>query len=207
MWKKGNVHVRNVDENVDDLGVYLSSQFSDVSLENMIKYNIPFDEEDAKCVEVTNGKKLDTPMYFIKYGIANLILPGFIILRLSINLKKSTKEKKKRYEARKEVGYRIPTYKSSLKLTVENDEKSFSDIIVKEYYNIKRFSRITSPNEKDLEMLNPIETYRKNEEREIWKCMKNLKSLTQMVMISNVSTLIYMKLSIVYRYYTLFSYD
>lgn len=163
LWGKGSIDVSKIDKNVDDLGVYLSSQFCDIPMEDMDKYNIPYEIKDVKIVDEIDGKKLDKPRYFVKNGIANLIPPGFRILRPSRGLKKvSNIERKKYHEYKKSVGYIAPTFKSVLRLTLEDKKQSWSNIIVKEFYNLKRLSLTRGPSEKDYEVLR----YLKNQEKE-----------------------------------------
>lgn len=168
IWGKGNVDVQELWGDVDNLGVYLSSEFYDVPLEEMKKYNIPYNERDVKRVDVINGKKLDEPRYFVKNGILNLVPTGFRICRPSRNLKKPTVEEMKYYEAIKnEVGDISPTYKSSLKLTLDDKDKGWTNFIVKEYYNLKRTSSYNGPNEEYLEVLNQIKKYKRDDERSL----------------------------------------
>ena len=166
MWGKGEIHIEKVYGNIDNLGVYLSSQICDVPMEEMDKYNIPYEIKDVKIIDTINGEKLDEPRYFVKNGIANIIPPGFRILRTSRNLEKKTVEVMKYHEARKEVGYRNPIYKSSLKITLNDKKKGFTNFIVREYYNLKRVISC-SPNKKDLEALDYIKDLEEREEKEL----------------------------------------
>lgn len=168
MWGKGNVDVEKVYGDVDNLGVYLSSHLCDLPLEECQKYNIPYDDKDIKTVWVVDGKELDKPRYFVKNGIANLIPPGFRILRPSRNLVKPSRERMKYYEAKKEVEYSDPTFTSVLKLTLEDKKRGFTNFIVNEFYNLKRTPNSRGPSKKDLEVLKYLENLDKKEE-ENWK--------------------------------------
>ncbi len=175
MWGKGNIDVKKIDKNVNNLGLYLASQICDLSLDVMKKYNIPYNERDVKCVWIENGKKLDKPKYYVKNGIANLIPPGFRILRISRNLKKPDKERMMYYQAKKIVGYRDPTYITALKLTLDNKISSWTNFIVNEFYNLKQ-TKPRSPSKKDLEVLKYLENLN-NKEKEMWKQYEKSKAL------------------------------
>jgi len=166
IWPHGNFDVRKINGKADDLGAYLASHLYDLPLEEVEKYNIPYDKRDVKEVTIDSKTR-----YFVKNAISSLIPTGFKILRPSRNLKKPTKEKKEYHEARKEVEYNDPT--SSQAYGFYNTNGNQYNRIVHLEFNLVRETNNSGPTLKDLEAIKLLEKL-KAEELEILKSCENL---------------------------------
>ena len=153
LWEQGNTWTQNIDENIDNIGAYLTAYIGDLDAEeidpktmktieaNLKKQGKTLKDFDIKEITEIQGQKLGIPKRFIKGARLYLYPPKFNIYRASKGIKSPEKQYLYYYEAIKKVGNTEPTYKTTFRISSYNESKSycnFSDVISYEYYNIKR---------------------------------------------------------------------
>ena len=149
LWAKGFTTTRKVDNNIDNIGAYLTAYLGDLELTDENIKELERQGADIKHLEIkvikeneviykTESEETEKPKKFIKGARLYMYPPKFNIYRISKGIKKPKKSYTFYYKALKKVGHREPTYKSTYSIT---DNKEYSDIISYEYYNIKREKR------------------------------------------------------------------
>lgn len=150
IWGHGFTKTQQLNNNIDNLGAYLSAHISDVSIEEADELNIDYNESDIKEVKVIDGKTLNNPKYFIKGARLNLYPPRFRLYRTSRGIKLPEKEYLTYKEAKEKIGLTEPTYSKSILLT--DIDGQFNSKIIYEHYNTKRkkYSKKTNKVNKDI---------------------------------------------------------
>lgn len=136
IWGHGFTKTQKLDNRIDNIGAYLSAHISDIEIEEAGVLGLEYNVDDVKKVTEIDGKKLDTPKYFIKGARLSLYPPGFNLYRTSRGIKKPVKEYMSYKQAKEKIGLDQPTYSKSIKLT-DTDGK-FSNKITYEHYNMRR---------------------------------------------------------------------
>ena len=136
IWGNGFTKTQQLNNNIDNLGAYLSAHISDVSIEEAEELNINYDEVDIKEVNYIDGKKINNPKYFIKGARLSLYPPNFRLYRTSRGIKQPEKEYLTYKEAKEKIGLAEPTYSKSIQLT--DIDGQFNSKIIYEHYNTKR---------------------------------------------------------------------
>ncbi|MFA5603801.1 MAG: hypothetical protein WDA12_02980 [Bacilli bacterium] len=142
MWGHGYTYIQSLYGNVDNLGVYFTAILSDLPIEDAKSINIDYEDKDIKEIwyDVKAGKRLKSPKCYVKGARLHLYPPKFRIYRGSRGLKKPAEEKTTYSKAKEKVGSAIPTYVSAFRIT--DKDKKWSNLIIKEYYNSKRFPEV-----------------------------------------------------------------
>ena len=134
IWGNGFTKTQQLNNNIDNLGAYLSAHVSDVSIEEADELNINYNESDIKEVNYINGEKVNK--YFIKGARLSLYPPNFRLYRTSRGIKQPEKEYLTYKEAKEKIGLAEPTYSKSIQLT--DIDGQFNSKIIYEHYNTKR---------------------------------------------------------------------
>jgi len=125
LWGQGFVKVTDIDENIDNIGLYLTVYLTDVELtpENSCK------DMDIKTVEIDGKKKR-----FIKGGRLKMYPPKFRLFRYSKGLKMPESEVIREHELQMRVKDCPITYENAVELTLEDGDTL---TIYYRYYNLK----------------------------------------------------------------------
>ena len=141
MWNKGYVKVSPLYGNVDNLGAYFTAHLSDLPIDecNMTYNEMVENHLFVKEVyyDAETGKELREPKYYVKGARLKYYPPNFRIYRPSRGLKKPVREKMEYRQALKKVGSDIPTFSSTIQ--VKDDDGNELNIVVRKYYNSRRF--------------------------------------------------------------------
>lgn len=140
LWQQGFTKTNKLD-NIDNIGAYLTAYLGDMEFteENMLelqKQGLNVSQMALKEVNEIEGIKLKKPKSFIKGGRLYMYPPKFNLYRISRGIKKPIKEYHSYHVAKEKAGLRLPTYTKGIKIS--DTENSFDNIIIYEYYNIKR---------------------------------------------------------------------
>ena len=136
IWGNGFTKTQQLNNNIDNLGAYLSAHISDIEIDEATKLDINYNESDIKEVKYINGKKTNNPKYFIKGARLSFYPPNFKLYRTSRGIKQPEKEYLTYKEAKEKIGLAEPTYSKSIQLT--DIDGQFNSKIIYEHYNTKR---------------------------------------------------------------------
>ena len=136
IWGHGNINVKKVDENVDNLGAYLTSHLSNMPLEEAKEIGIEYTDKAIKEIRKENGVMLDNPKYIVKGARLRFYPPDFNLYRTSRGIKPPKKKIMRYDKAKEKIGLGKPIYSKALRLT--DDDSQFNSIVINEHYNLKR---------------------------------------------------------------------
>ena len=136
LWAQGYTKTQKLDNNIDNIGAYLTAYLGDMELNQCIENKVSYNKNDIKVVDTIGDMKLKTPKKFVKGGRLSMYPPNFNIYRISKGIKKPEKTYMSYKEAKEKIGEFSPTYSKALSL--HDNESNFSNTIVYEYYNTKR---------------------------------------------------------------------
>lgn len=142
LWKKGFTITKKVDNNVDNIGAYLTAylgdaEYTEENIQKLKAKGIDPSKYELKTITEIDGKKLGIPKMYIKGARLEMYPPNFNLYRCSKGIKRPQKIKMSYIEAKnyiKKIGCFQPTYESAFKIKTEN----FENVIQYKYYNTKR---------------------------------------------------------------------
>ena len=132
LWKQGFVTVKRLDD-VDNVGAYLTAYLGDMELSEAVEQGITSGE--VKTVEFEENGEQKSKRY-IKGARLHMYPPKFNIFRYSRGCKKPIVTHTNYAEAKKKACGGTQTFSKAVVLV--DDDSSFSDTIIYEYYNTKR---------------------------------------------------------------------
>jgi hypothetical protein len=133
LWGFGFVSVKSLDDDVDNIGAYLSAYLSDISFDDaqalgMIKKGVTIEQLGGDGVKEVKGKK------YLKGFRMRLYPTGLNIYRTSRGIKKPSVTAMTEGECANIRGSASLTFES----TIQIQDNDFSNIINTRYYNFKR---------------------------------------------------------------------
>lgn len=135
IWSNGFTKTQQLNNNIDNLGAYLSAHISNISIEEASELGITYDATDIKETNIVDGKKTNKTKYYIKGARLSLYPPNFKLYRTSRGIKQPEKEYLTYKEAKEKIGLAEPTYSQSTLIDIDGQ---FQNKIIYEDYNIKR---------------------------------------------------------------------
>lgn len=132
VWKQGFVTIKKLEDDVDNVGAYLTAYLGDMDIQDV--KGIDVIGKEVKEVEITeNGEK--KKKYYVKGARLNLYPANFNLYRCSRGIKKPIEEYMTEEQARKKVSAATLTYDST---HIYTSSEGFECVIDKKYYNSKR---------------------------------------------------------------------
>lgn len=131
IWGHGFVKITKIDDNIDNIGVYLTAYLTDVELELPAGLKIDdFNKIDERIKIINSGGQKKG---YIKGGRLSMYPAKMNIYRASKGLKKPDIDYMTYSDAKKKVSSAKLTFSSAIKIT--GVDSNFDNIIFKEYYN------------------------------------------------------------------------
>ncbi len=119
IWRQGYVMIKKIDENVDNIGAYLSAYLGDMELTEYSEIENQFECSEIKAVTVEeNGKQKEK--YFVKGARLRYYPPGFNIYRVSKGIKKPIEYETFNSEIMEKVSSDKLTFQKTLRLYDDN---------------------------------------------------------------------------------------
>lgn len=133
-WGYGsNVKVKKLDENIDNLGSYLTAYLCDMELPDTPEVRA-LKMKDIKDVECKDENGNIVKKRILKGARLHMYPPKFNLYRCSRGIKRPTVLSMPYFKAMKTIGDSKKTFESSVLITGDN----FRNVITKEYYNTLR---------------------------------------------------------------------